>query len=1006
MEGRWRIELFGQLRVGRGDAAPLPLPRQKATALLAYLAYHTRHPHAREGLIDLLWPEADLEEGRHNLRRQLHLLRELLAGPESDAGALLLAERTTVQLDPAMFTTDVAEFHAALRAAARAADLTERLRALEAAVTLYRGELLPGSYEGWVLTERQALAERYLGALRELAAAREAAGDLEGALATAREAVSSDPLQEEAHYDVMRLCAALGQPTAALRQYQELERVLREELAETPSAEARALAEELRQSARTLVVARRSSPLLSPALPAAAPPPGEPPEAAPPPRGHPAPRLPAQLTRFFGREEETAWLVELLAAGGTRLVTLTGPGGSGKTRLAIAVAGRLEALFDEAVAVASLVDLGDAGRLMETIADALELPRSPEVEPFVQVVAHLQGRPWLLVLDNFEQLVEGGATQVRTLLEQVESLVCLVTSRQVLGLSGERELALLPLPTPRRSDPLERVREYASVQLFGDRARAVRADFQLTEANASAVGELCDRLEGLPLALELAGARAAVLSPQEMLGELEERFAFLVSRRRDVSPRHRTLRAAIESSYQLLDPELRQFFARLSVFRGGFTLEAAHAVCPSGAGAGSDPIRAPAAGRRTTVEYLEQLRECSLIGVEERSGASRYRLLETLREYGWEQLAAAGELAATRSRHREWYLQLAEQADAEAYELEVMPKGWLTRLEAELENLRAALGWCQEEAEANPAGEGAEAGLRLAAALCGLWSGRGNLTEGLQWLEAMLARGSHLPASVRGPALLRAAHLERRGRERWRSFVQAARREYEQVLNLARREGNLSDIAHSLQSLAEVASDDEDFEAAWSYCVEARQLFDELGEPVGIARTLGWMAGIALRRGELRAARPLLEERLAICRTLGDPTLLVHALGGMGHLERNEGDYACAQALYQESLLLRRELGALFALAQSLEDLAVLAGRQRQTERAIRLLGAAEAFCETLGARPPVAEPAEYERTVTEGRAVLGEAVFAAVWAAGRVMSLEQAIEYALEDPPGDTSPS
>src|SRR5262249_46469912 len=273
MEVRWWIELLGQLRVGRGDTAPLPLPRQKATALLAYLAYHTRHPHAREGLIDLLWPEADLEEGRHNLRRQLHLLRELLAGPESAAGALLLAERTTVQLDPAAFTTDVAEFHAALRAAARAAEGTEQVRWLEGAVGLYRGGLLPGYYEGWGLAERQALAERYLGALRQLAATREAAGDLAGALAAAREVVSSDPLQEEAHYDVMRLCAALGQPTAALRQYQELERVLREELEETPSAEGRAPAEGLRRDARPPVVAPPPPPRLCPAPPPAATPP-------------------------------------------------------------------------------------------------------------------------------------------------------------------------------------------------------------------------------------------------------------------------------------------------------------------------------------------------------------------------------------------------------------------------------------------------------------------------------------------------------------------------------------------------------------------------------------------------------------------------------------------------------------------------------------------------------------------------------------------------------------
>jgi len=464
----------------------------------------------------------------------------------------------------------------------------------------------------------------------------------------------------------------------------------------------------------------------------------------------------------------------------------------------------------------------------------------------------------------------------------------------------------------------------------------------------------------------------------------------------------------------MLDPERQRFFARLAVFRGGWTLEAAHAVCHSGSGRDSDPTRDPASGVRTTLACLEHLRECSLIGVEERGGAVRYRLLETLREYGWEQLAAAGELSAARRRHRDWYLQFAEQADAAAYRPDAMQKGWLTRLEAELDNLRAALAWCREEAEANPAGEcdgappGTEAGLRLASALWGLWICRGYLTEGLQWLEGMLARGSQLSASVCAPALRRAAYLARcRGdRERSRTFLQAARREYEQVLMSARREGNRSDVAWTLVSLAEVTVEDEDLDAAWTFCVEARQILEELAEPVGIAHTLEWMAGVALEREDRRAARPLLEERLAICRKLGDPALLVHALGGMGHLERDAGDYGRARAFYQESLLLRRELGSLFALAQSLEDLTVLAGRQRETERAIRLLGAAEAFCDTLGARPPVAIAAEYERTVTEGRAALGEAVFAATWAEGRTMSLEQAIQYALEEPPRHAPPA
>jgi predicted ATPase len=776
---------------------------------------------------------------------------------------------------------------------------------------------------------------------------------------------------------------------------------------------------------------------------------------------------------------------------------VTGPGGSGKTRFAIAVAGRLQELFGPAIAFLSLVDLTDAERIPGALAEALALIQSPEIDPTEQVIAHLRDRPWLLLLDNFEHLVEDGARLVRTLLERVPTLTCLVTSRQRLGLAGEQEFALLPLPTPRvsggryrgsgrspddtRYPPPDTLMQYASVQLFVDRARAARPSFALTEENVPAVATLCDRLEGLPLALELAASRVGVLTPAQILAQLEGRFTFLVSRQRDGPARHRSLRAAVETSYVLLSPELQRFFARLAVFRGGCTLEAVAAVCGDDGvqgvrrSGGQEGLRSgfDQPNTRTPepliLECLEQLRECSLVQVEEEPGGGlRYRLLETLREYGWEQLAAAGELAAVRRRHLDWYLQLAEEADAAHYRRG--QKGWLTRLEAELDNLRAALGWCQEAGEeprgpapaadrcavesaapppsaaspplgvprvpdresgrrrgvvtpaealatarreqgageANPAGFGAEAGLRLANALWGLWMSRGHLAEGQQWLEGALARGPQLPPSARAVTLLRAAHLAH-GRGDWersQTLLLAARREYEQALTLARREGDRPAVARALLSLAEVTGDAGDLDTTWALGVEARQFFEELSDPAGRASTLACLAGIALNRGDRQGARPLLEERLALCRELRESELLVHALGAMRHLERDEGNYGRARAHYQESLLLRRELGSLFELAQSLEDLAALAGRERQAERAIRLLGAGEAFCETLGARPPVAIAAEYERTVAEGRATLGEAAFAAAWTEGRAMSLEEAVAFALEarDAPSDQS--
>jgi predicted ATPase/DNA-binding SARP family transcriptional activator len=1037
MSGDCHIEMLGQLRLRRGDAVPLPLQRQKATALLAYLAFHSRHPHPREVLIELLWPEEDPEESRPKLRSQIYILRELLASLERPADSLLVAGRTTVHLDPDAFTTDVAQFQAALRSAARAVDPTERAGWLETAVTLYGGELLPGHYEEWVLTERQALAEQYLGALRQRVEAREEAGDLEGALAAARQAVSGDPLQEEAHYTVMRLSAALGQPSAALRQYQELERLLREGLDETPSAETRALAEELRRGDRILVVARRptndqrrttndqrQADLGLPATPEAqrvSPPPRAPdgsqaisddPGTLVVRRSSLVAKLPTQLTRFFGREEELARLTELLSSAVTRLVTITGPGGSGKTRLAIAAAGRLREKFGDAIAFVPLADLTDAARIPDAAAGALGLDRPADVEPMEQVIEHLSAQPWLLVLDNYEHLVDEGALLVRQLLERVPTLACLVTSRQRLGLSGEQEFALLPLPTPRRSARLEQIQEYASVQLFVDRARSTRGDFSLTEGNAPAVAELCDRLEGLPLALELAAARAAVLSPMDMLGQLERRFAFLVTRQRDTPARHRTLLATIESSYQLLDADLQRFFARLSVFRGGWTLEAAHAVCTEtvhrcqlrvdrkdGASSSLSTVNCQLS---TTLDRLEQLRDWSLLTVEETEGEGRYRLLDTLREYAWEQLEASGEQAEIRKRHWEWCLALAERARAAA---NLPEQGeWLLRQERELDNLRAALRACHESADRRGDRAAAEAGLRLANALGWFWGCRGYLAEGLDALETAMADGADLPAAMRAPALASAANIAsiQGARSRAEALRQQSRHVNETALQAIREEGNRQKIAGTLLSLVATCFWLGDLDAAWTYGLEARQLMEELGDLVGLAAVLEVITGLPLRRGDFRTARTLLEERLTICRKLGRSTLLIHALGGMGHLERDEGNYARARAFYQESLVLRRELGVQFAVAQSLEDLAALAGMEQQFERAIRLLGAQDSCCETLGARPPVADAANYERTLAEGRVTLGEAAFAAAWATGRSMSLEQAVDFAM----GETPPS
>jgi tetratricopeptide (TPR) repeat protein len=389
--------------------------------------------------------------------------------------------------------------------------------------------------------------------------------------------------------------------------------------------------------------------------------------------------------------------------------------------------------------------------------------------------------------------------------------------------------------------------------------------------------------------------------------------------------------------------------------------------------------------------------EKSLVGYEPQRGEARYRLLETVRQYAWEQLGASGERDEIQQRHWEWYLQLAERERAAANLPE--QRGWLLRPEREIDNFRAALRSCHEAVDRTGDRAAAEAGLRLANALDWFWVCRGYLDEGLAALETALADSAALPAAVRAPALGTAGNVAAALRDgpRAQALRSQSRHAYETMLQDARLNGDRQEIATTVLSLLDTCVWLRDQDATLTYGREARQLMEELGDPIGLARALEAIAGVALQRGDPSTARPLLEERLEICRRLGTPSLLIHTLGGIGHLERDEGNYERARAYYQESLLLRREVGDKWALAQSLEDLAALAGKQGQTERAIRLLGAAAAFCETLGTSPPVAEAAPYQATVAEGRAALCEAEFAALWAEGRALSLDQAIDFALE---------
>jgi len=815
----WRLELLGWLRAERAGVVVSRFRTRKVAALLGWLAHHRDRSHAREALIEMLWPGAEPARGRNNLSQALSALRHDLSGPGAGGGAAVLeADRTSVRLAPAAFTTDVADLEAAARAAGRAAPgAAERLAALERVLSLYRGELLPGFYEPWVLVERERLRDAFLRAALDLMSEHERRGADEAAIEVGRRALGACPEHEEVRRRLARL------------------------------------------------------------------------EAAPAPA--PPESFAVEPSRFFGREAEVAWIGKALRAG-ARLLTITGPAGTGKTRLAIEAVRRLAGPLGAQARFVGLADLSDARLIPEAILDAVG-PRTERGDALELAAEALGDGRFLLVLDNFERLVDGGAPLIARLLRLAPDVACVVTSQRRLGLAFERELALGPLP------------DEESVRLFADRSRAMQPDFEVTEANAPAIAEICARLERIPLALELAAGRAHLLSAAQMLERLGtaggrgRRLELLAGRRRPGAPaRHATMRAALDWSFDLLSRAQRTLFTRLSVFRGGFTAEAAEAV----------------AGPAATLDRLAELRECSLLHSRGGGPEVRFRFLETVREYAADRLAPRDRSRLQR-RHAERCLDLAERAGSEPPGAEGAA---LARLGAEPENLRAALDF----AASAPGRSAAALGLRLAAALLPFWYGRGHFAEGRRRIEALLARaGGRAPGPIRSKALGVAGALA------WaEGEYPEARRHFESSLALRRRLGDRRGAAHALNNLGLVAWAQGELERAGRLLEEALAMEREAGDPRRAAHVAANLGLILRERGDLAKARALFEEQLETSRTLGERLEAATALMNLAQAARDEGDLAGAGARLTEALAIYRATGDRRGAAYASLELALLAG--------------------------------------------------------------------------------
>jgi predicted ATPase/class 3 adenylate cyclase len=678
--------------------------------------------------------------------------------------------------------------------------------------------------------------------------------------------------------------------------------------------------------------------------------------------------LPTQATPFLGREREVAEVVALLRSANTRLLTLTGPGGTGKTRLALQAAAELVDAFPDGVFFVPLAALRDPELVPSAIASALGLREQAGQTPAQAVREALADKRLLLVLDNVEQ-VAAAAPLVGELLAAAPALEVLATSRLPLRLRAEHEYPVPPLALPPTNGTApEHLFQYEAVRLFVERAQAVRADFALTPEIAPAVAEITRRLDGLPLAIELAAARVRLLPPAALLARLETRLPLLTGGPRDAPARQQTLRDAIAWSYDLLTPDEQALFRRLAAFVGGFTLEAAEAV-------------ANPEGGLDVLDGLDRLSEHSLVRSIETDGEPRFTMLETIREYGLERLEQSGEAEATRRAHTEFVLALVEEAEPKLTSPEQLV--WLERLEAEHDNLLAALSWAVIS--------NAQISLRLVWGLAWFWYFRGYLREGRAWLERALAANGD-PGPLHAGAFTAAGRLARHLGD-YGGAIALLERSLELARSFQDRRAEALAL-HELGALAGLADGNAAREVALTEASLA--LWRELGDSWGTARTLNNLGYEAYLQGDLDRAVSLLDEGVALARSAGDRLVLGYIVDSRGVVAEAQGDLERATDLYREALALAQQVSAPLVEAFALSSLAGMAARQGQPVRAARMWGAASALRDAIGTRLPLEEEERFAQPLSEVRGVLGEDAFVAAWDEGRAQPLDQVVAEAL----------
>jgi predicted ATPase/class 3 adenylate cyclase len=686
--------------------------------------------------------------------------------------------------------------------------------------------------------------------------------------------------------------------------------------------------------------------------------------------------LPAQLTNFVGRERERAEVAQLIR--GARLLTLVGAGGAGKTRLALHVAADVLEECTDGVYLVELASLADPGLIPQSVAAALSLREEPGQPLLGTILQYLQPKSLLLVLDNCEHVLAGCAEVADRLLRTCPQLRILATSREPLDVAGETawRVPSLPVPGPGETPPIEQLTQYDAVRLFIDRARSALGSFSVTNQTAPALAQLCWRLDGIPLAIELAATRVKSLTLEQIAARVDDRFRLLTGGSRTALPRHQTLRAAVDWSYDLLSPVERALFDRLSVFAGGWTLEAAEEVCAGGPIASDDVL-----------DLLTHLVDKSLVLAEARAhGGMRYRMLETLRQYTAEKLQASGDVLSVERRHRDWYLSLAEAAEPELWGPKQVE--WFDRLDTELDNLRAALDFSRST-------DGAE-GLRLATVLWHFWEVRGRLSEGRDWLTTLLSPSDdEKPTGGRALALAAAGYLGL-----WLGDLEASTAYGEAARRMAHEVGDDFALAFSMTVLGLTSRFRGDSAMALVLLDDAVSRWRRLDEPRGVYNAMVLLGNVMALQGQYDEAATLFERGLAEARQHGDVWSTAGASIAYARLALLQGDLNRARALGRESLALYDQFADMRSVAICLHLLARVDVAAGSSERGARLLGAAEAAAGTIHVdRLFAVVGGSHDDNLAKLEALLGEAVLQAALGAGRAMAEKEAVAYALADP-------